>query len=231
MPTWASATEAPEGAGALTNVDQETAGEILERLDRYDVPDVQQKGLLEKYANGERWDSFDRTAEPVSVEYSMIDGVDYTINRFADGSVHARGLENPSDGARTPDGTITGCTVTSSGDTTFFQNCRVADDHVIVGASFSTNYQMNSATNQASVTVVDRPDVVVAGGSATVPDLTILRRNFVPGLPGMAGDPAIGQLSFTATLPQELGSYHVYLQVRVTPGAAIPMSNFLDIPS
>jgi hypothetical protein len=77
----------------LSETDVQNLRDILAK---YEVPAEQQESLIELAKSGEPWDVYDASAVPVSVETdTVISGFNYTIKRYADGSVAATGMEIP----------------------------------------------------------------------------------------------------------------------------------------
>lgn len=98
-------------------------------LERFDVPESDQENLLQAVAQGELWDVY-RGEAPVSTEQQTIDGIDYTIDRFADGSFRAIGFEIPEVVQQDrPSGpsprAITGCRVTSGSGYSNATGCQI----------------------------------------------------------------------------------------------------------
>lgn len=90
----AAATELP-GAQS-TQLSAAEVEDLRALFDKFEIPEHQQDGLIEVAEAGQPWDVYEPGAEPVEVEHDrVISGYTYTIERYADGSVAATGLEVP----------------------------------------------------------------------------------------------------------------------------------------
>lgn len=91
---------APAQAETVSTVSNQPTGEQIKELrdimSRFSTPVSQQDALIQKAIDGIPWDVYDENNDPVTVEQDqVIDGFNYTIERYADGSVAAHGFEIP----------------------------------------------------------------------------------------------------------------------------------------
>lgn len=130
----ASADEAP-----VVPLSQTEEQQIRDLLTKYDVPAADQDVLVEKTLDGVLWDVNSSGTVPSSTEKAVIDGFNYTIERFADGSVSATGLEIPVEApsARAQVLSIVGCTYTTGSGYSNASGCQVDGvwGPVIIGAT------------------------------------------------------------------------------------------------
>jgi hypothetical protein len=68
---------------------------IRDLLTKFEVPAGTQDALVQKVVANQLWDVYSKAAKPVVTEHKVIDGFNYTINRYEDGSLSASGLEIP----------------------------------------------------------------------------------------------------------------------------------------
>lgn len=115
-------------------VNQPTALEIADLtalLSKFSVPAEQQATLIQKAKNGQAWDVYDKAKSPVTTENDVvIANFSYTINRFADGSVSAVGLETsklaaPSAGNSPVLRALRFCTSTGGTGYRSYENCQI----------------------------------------------------------------------------------------------------------
>jgi hypothetical protein len=115
---------APASAAVPLSDEEEQA--IRAVLVRWDVPAEQQDALLAKVVAGEPWDVYGEGV-PVSTESRVVDGCEYSIERFADGSVAAVGVEIPEEvpaGVASPM-SIVGCTTSTGSGYAARTGCQV----------------------------------------------------------------------------------------------------------
>jgi hypothetical protein len=102
--------------------------DIKDLLSKFLVPEAQQTELIEKTKKGINWDVYDSTKSPVTVEYDqVISGMNYTIKRYADGSLAAQGLEVAEvvDPKAPVPMSIFNCTVTTGSGYAAYRGCQV----------------------------------------------------------------------------------------------------------
>ncbi|TVU58352.1 hypothetical protein FQP90_21400 [Paenarthrobacter nitroguajacolicus] len=129
------AMAAPSHAAAPTVGEQKSAKlsdtnvqEIKDLLSRFQVPAGQQKELIKKVRHGTPWDVYDSNKVPVAVEHDQVIGdMNYTIKRYADGSVAAQGVERPVtvDPSAPNPMSIFNCSVTTGSGYAAYRNCQV----------------------------------------------------------------------------------------------------------
>lgn len=85
----------PAMAEAATVLPPAAEDATIDLLTKFGVPPQQQSALLAAAASGEPWDVYLADAIPVLTEKATIDGIEYGISRFADGSFSAFGIEVP----------------------------------------------------------------------------------------------------------------------------------------
>ncbi|MCM3658834.1 hypothetical protein M3147_16375 [Agromyces mediolanus] len=90
----AGAPSAAEAASVEPTPAQEA--DLRNLFTRFSVPMSQQDSLIESASEGTPWDVYDATEAPATEETAVIDGVRYTIRRYADGSFTASGMEIPT---------------------------------------------------------------------------------------------------------------------------------------
>lgn len=217
-PDGAGGTALPAGRGA------EIAAELDAKMQVYSIPADDRERLVDSYLDGDRWDSLTPGEQPVSVEEVTHEGVRYEVRRFDDGSVQASGIEIPELAGDFSPQNIENCSIQSSGTTTLFSNCEVVEDVIAARASFAANYRIDSSYGTASITYAGAPSIYVIGGSASNINVDIVRATYAPTYP------AIAELTFVGTLPDGWGSAALYVQLQVTSGGAISLSNFDILP-
>jgi hypothetical protein len=135
-PTGAAfATPASGDKPSLTGHDDRTVEETLEK---FGVPIEQRAGLLAAAAAQQPWDVYLPDAEPSTVEHDVeIDGFSYTIERYADGSISATGLEIPKDNAEVGAQEISQCSYSTGSGYHNATNCQLDGiwGTVLIGAS------------------------------------------------------------------------------------------------
>ena len=102
--------------------------EIQALLTKFLVPEGQQKDLIKKAKQGLKWDVYDLAAAPVSVEHDrIIDGMNYTIKRYPDGSIAAQGIEVPQivDPNTPSPMAIHNCNITTGSGYAAYRNCQI----------------------------------------------------------------------------------------------------------
>jgi hypothetical protein len=129
----ASATSAPQAgsasapAPAASVLSETDRAEIDALLEKFAVPDAQQDSLLAALDAGQPWDVDDRTAAPVSTEEMVIGDMEYSVDRYADGSVSAAGVQIATE--VDPDAVQTrgvkGCSVSSGSGYSTYTGCQV----------------------------------------------------------------------------------------------------------
>ncbi|WP_440709415.1 hypothetical protein [Herbiconiux sp. YIM B11900] len=114
----------------------------IDLLTKFGVPPHQQMALLEVAASGAPWDVYREGAVPSLVERASIDGVEYQIRRFPDGSFSAVGVETPIESRGTApssaesDPAITQCTYTTGSGHQSVTGCQIDGvwGTIVVGA-------------------------------------------------------------------------------------------------
>lgn len=126
-------------------------------LTRFSVPADQQASLIQKANDGVPWDVYLEGKTPVSVdEKQIIDGFDYTIKRYADGSVAASGIEIPVEVAAQDE----------NGMQTFgLQYCKITGGS---GYSVATGCQISGMFGSAIIGVSNMSYTIVNGGYDTI---------------------------------------------------------------
>ncbi|MCM3662617.1 hypothetical protein M3148_16715 [Georgenia satyanarayanai] len=160
--------------------------------------------------------------EPESVEQRRIDGFDYTIRRYPDGSFHASGLEVPTavpSSGITPFASITGCSFTRVGGSARYSNCTVREVLAPISGDFRADYRMDAGQNTAQITYAGAPGVIIAGGSASNVRVVMVRSSYAPGIPARA------ELRFTGSA-QGWAGVALWVQLQVIPTGAVALSNF-----
>lgn len=102
-------------------------GEVRTHLELFGVPAMQVESLVAALDGGESWDVYDSEAKPVERDRMIINGMDYRIDRFADGSFSAHGVEIPqvlTSGLIQPMG-IQACVVTGGTGFKNYDNCQI----------------------------------------------------------------------------------------------------------
>ncbi|MBO0982691.1 hypothetical protein [Rathayibacter sp. SD072] len=89
-----AAGDQPDAPPPPITLTSEQRSNILGEFEKFDVDPAQGLELIDKLESGEAWDS-STEAEPVSVEPEAVDGFDFTVSRFADGSFVAAGIAQP----------------------------------------------------------------------------------------------------------------------------------------
>lgn len=115
------------------------------------VDNATQDRLIEKFLNGQRWDSFSSSSVPIRVKKAVRDGYDVTVTYYQDGSVAVSRLERPAVGKAARQGLAevsqpNGCTVGANGART---NCNVDMWVGLVQMAFKANYNLNYNTVSA----------------------------------------------------------------------------------
>src|SRR5690625_2216825 len=197
------------------NLDPVQVQELEMKMERYGVVQRDRGALLSALDRGEMWDSM-TDANPVDTEVLAIDGVEMTVDRYADGSLIATGTEIPtqvSEGEPTPNNVT--CTASRpDSNNTYWSNCRVWAEGLLVGASYRADWhQFNSRTTMsASASHCAGSEMINKGvGSYSNVSLT-------PPVPSWSsGTPARVRLSFDSSMPGYGGMQRLYLELYVHP--------------
>jgi len=136
----------PANANATVNpgvaLTPEQRAELETGLDLFDVSDADIDSLINKLEQGIRWDSFS-DAEPVEIEYDAVEGFDYAISRYEDGSFIAAGIEQSavaSDGDVAPL-SVGGCATSgTSAGVAYGTDCTVRVDSGTVSGEFKASW-------------------------------------------------------------------------------------------
>lgn len=117
----------PASPATATASEVDQYGELRTHLELFGVPAAQVNSLVAAIQGGEAWDVYETGAKPVKRDRMIINGMDYRINRFADGSFSAQGIEVPTiatSGLIQPFG-IQGCVVTGGTGFKNYDNCQI----------------------------------------------------------------------------------------------------------
>ena len=87
-------TDSPQAGPPPIDLTSQQEASIRAEFQRFGVDPSDQDALIHGLETGEEWDSSTDVA-PASVSNQVIDGIDYTISRYEDGSFLAAGLEVP----------------------------------------------------------------------------------------------------------------------------------------
>lgn len=101
--------------------------EVRAHLETFGVPSHQVETLILALESDDPWEVYEVGAIPVSRDRLIIDGMDYRISRFADGSFSAQGIEIPriSTNGRIQSRGIQACVVTGGSGYKNYDNCQV----------------------------------------------------------------------------------------------------------
>lgn len=156
----ASIPNAERESAAVGNAELTTEQEqnVRAELSKYGTDAETEDELIEKLNDGERWDS-QNGSEPVSEDVVRVDGLDYSVSRWDDGSLFAVGIAS-GEGALTaaaeeaPDSKvdaipadlgpgITRCTPQPSVGTLPYVNCLITFSGAIYGGSFRADFTVD----------------------------------------------------------------------------------------
>jgi hypothetical protein len=107
---------APSGVSA-SPVDIDAMEELFEK---FGVPEAQQHVLLQEAQSGIPWDVYE--SGPSVREAWNADGFTYTVDRFADGSFRAVGIEDPQPASP---GAVTQCSISTGSGYSNADNCQI----------------------------------------------------------------------------------------------------------
>lgn len=146
-------------------------------LTDYGVNESTQEELIDKYKNGEMWDSITDSSNPINIQTIELDGETQTICYYHDGSVSVTTMP------KKPDNQNQGYNLRSVSGGTWrsgsgYSNCygaTVRVNHGIVDMSFQADF---SLVNQGYSEIIDvyHGDYFVAGGSISSENLRINRK-------------------------------------------------------
>lgn len=122
-----------------TTAEVDPNDEVRTHLSTFGVPAGQVQSLVAALEQGEPWDVYETGLRPVKRDRMIINGMDYRISRFADGSFSAQGIEIPAvatNGLIQPFG-IQACVVTGGSGFKNYDNCQIEGvwGAVIAGAT------------------------------------------------------------------------------------------------
>lgn len=169
--------------------------DVREFFDKFDVPAATQNELIDNYEAGQQWDSLTSDATPASVEVVSSDGVEWTVNRFEDGSVRADGIGGGSASLGGNDDSgdsvvtlgVDGCGYSSGAYGNFF-NCHIYYWVGLVQLGFYANFSINSGANNDQITTVWGGELFAGGGcSQSVPTASIVKGTESSTGPAVAG--------------------------------------------
>lgn len=184
-----AAEDQPDGPPPPITLTEQQRSAILAEFDRFDVDPTQGLELLDKLAGGESWLSL-TDADPVSVTSEDIDGIDYTISRFADGSFVAAGVgqSQPADPAARA---IQSCSTSGTGaGVSYRTNCTIIVTNGATSGQFVASFSYwasgSSIYNVGSGVVNSDIGVATAGGfsSSTAPGTTWTQFNWTTVIDG-----------------------------------------------
>lgn len=140
----AQATAAQVAEQKVSTLTDANVQDIKDLLSKFLVPEEQQKELIKKAKKGAKWDVYDSAKSPTTVEHDqVIGGMNYTIKRYADGSLAAQGVEVPQvldsnvlDPNQPVPMSISRCTVTTGSGYAAYRGCQIDGvwGTVLVGA-------------------------------------------------------------------------------------------------
>lgn len=153
----------------------EVESQIVERLRAFEVAEADIPGLVEKWRQGEPWDSM-TGAVPVSVSREVERGVRATTERFEDGSVVVNSVEIPLVAGPQKPGvqSVEGCRFAAGVGNFPFYDCRVITNTPL----FDLNFLADGATSslgQARVSNLRDPQWLIVGGTAFDSSLSVIR--------------------------------------------------------
>lgn len=131
-------------AGATMSDAPPSDAEIREFWTEYGVTPNVQDALVNKLEVGGKLDSANAFAEPVDVSTTTHDGMNVTVETFADGSIRASGIEQATaadEQVGTLDTGVTDCTVTSGTGFVAYTGCQVFSANGTQNIQFKVNYE------------------------------------------------------------------------------------------
>ncbi|MBS3180020.1 MULTISPECIES: hypothetical protein [unclassified Pseudoclavibacter] len=193
--TPAMAAPSPDYATvAASQLSQEDEAAIREHLELYGVTGADADSVVAKAATGETLDA-DTGVAPVSTDNVQVEGLDYTVDRFADGSFIALNIAPPASDAdansRAALGQgISGCDELTSVGTQPFVNCKVSYSGSLFSADFNANFTLSTTTAASIQRVWNENANVVAGTFGQEPSVSITQQT-------AGASPAEARLFFT----------------------------------
>lgn len=154
----APAEATPGTTGTSSNPSSSELNEVRDVFSKFSIPVQQQDDLIQKALNGVAWDVYNPANEPVTVEDDQVIGnMNYTIKRYADGSVAASGMEIPVEvSASLPNVVqpfaLSQCKVASGSGYRVFTGCQIDGwwGNVRVGAANISYSLINGAYDSIS---------------------------------------------------------------------------------
>lgn len=114
-------------ANAAGSISAQEEQQIVTILNKFDVPASQQTSLIQKVEDNDPWDVYTPGAQPITTDQEVIDGFNYTVKRYADGSTSAVGMQVPTEvsagGMHPMD--VTQCTSHTGSGYANFSGCQV----------------------------------------------------------------------------------------------------------
>lgn len=165
------AAQATQTAPILSPTDQ---AQLTEFFDKFNVSSVERASLMHAFYTGKTWQSMDGSSNPTSTETTTSNGVEWTVERFDDGSVRASGIgSNSTSGSVTVRG-VNNCGY-SAGKTGNFQSCYIYYWVGLVSSGFYANFTIN-ASGYDKITSVWGGSFTAGGAcSASVPAPSIVK--------------------------------------------------------
>jgi len=186
---------------------------IRAELQRFGVDADGQTALIDKLKAGDEWDST-TDAAPTSVTKEVIDGVDYTISWYEDGSFLAGGLEVPTTQSSLARG-IQGCSSSgTSAGVAYRTNCLI----IVTNGETSGQFRASFSWWSTGTTIYDvksgwvNTDIGVAGA-------TSFSSSTAPGTTKWT------QLNWTTTVDGWL-NLNRYVRLTVTTGGPSASANY-----
>ncbi len=146
---------APAAASDLTPKQEQ---KVRTELAKYGTDAETEDELIEKLKDGELWDSVSGS-EPISEDVVRVDGLDYSVSRWDDGSLFAAGVasgegELTAVGEEAPEADadavpadlgpgITRCTPQASVGTLPYVNCLITFSGAVYGGSFRADFTVD----------------------------------------------------------------------------------------
>jgi hypothetical protein len=198
-----------------TDIAPDTLAQLNENFDSLQVASSARAGLLEKYADGQAFDSSSGEA-PVTTESYRVGITDYVREVFQDGSVSLTSVEHPT----TPTspgqvGTLglSGCRYQLSAGVATYSNCKVYKNNVVLTEMFHANYYQASGGAGVSLTNTWDWDIQAAGEACQKDSL---------GTPTSTK----ARLRAYCTITSGIGSSYPYLDLDVTKTSAKVNANW-----
>lgn len=186
------------GASSVASATESAEQEIREFLTENNVPAEQQTQLVEKLANGEKWDSLGGV-RPASTTTTEEDGQLIILERYPDGSVVRSTIDDPQQHASR---SVTSCNLTSSSSFhNTYTNCYGNVEFGIVQMGFHFDRTSYKETYRGKITKYYGTQFRVVGGTMSNHKL----ERFSESRVRYSGTVSTSKVQFTAWMEAHVG--------------------------